>query len=633
MNVQKLTNVVDFKVDKRSFNDAKKSIEQLKKYSESVKVRSASAKKFNDNQKKAEQALARVKAENARKELTAQREAARAQKQADRDALAGARRKEQADIKRRSALLQLNGITGRTAEEEHKVSRAIHQQTRELEHGRQSVARTNLEIREQITLLRRAARERLKAQGGGAGGAGHGSHGGGFAGGIAGGAARDFVKKGSLSEGLLGGLGAAGVGAIGVGALGLGLEKAISVVSDTAQENREVINTAKSLGINANSLLAMTQAQKAAGFVGANNEKSGDQIKDTREKIGDFLNNASVNKKGEFTGGGAVGDIANQFGWDKDTIASFSKNPLDFIQATVNAGQQKGLSDGEISNLIESLGDQLTYLLPALKNNGQGLIDTVKQLTYAGANLTDTTIANNDKATHFTTALELGSDGLKNEFSNGVLDAVGSSEDLTEALHNLLPAAEWMGQQVGDFITQLGNLVKSIKETKESISNLFHRNEVTPEQKKDVQDALSMKPAPVNPNTGIAGADAAATANANASGDALWNWIKGFGERSRDAAQSTSNMFAPVLGEKPNQLDSSAQQMINAYSPNGAMSQAVGYPKPAPVIVNIPDIIVRSETGVNDSEFRRVINTNVTALFEEGQQRTTQALQSSYAGW
>jgi len=631
MNVQKLTNVVDFKVDKRSFNDAKKSIEQLKKYSESVKVRSAPSKKFNDNQKKAEQALARVKAENARKELTAQREAARAQKQADRDALAGTRRREQAELKVRSALLQVNGIVGRTAKEESEISREIHRQARELEHGRQSVARTNQEIREQITLLRRRARERMKESGGG--GAGHGSHGGGFAAGVAGGAARDFVKKGSLSEGLLGGLGAAGVGAIGVGALGLGLEKAISVVSDTAQENREVINTAKSLGINANSLLAMTQAQKAAGFVGANNEKSGDQIKDTREKIGDFLNNASVNKKGEFTGGGAVGDIANQFGWDKDTIASFSKNPLDFIQATVNAGQQKGLSDGEISNLIESLGDQLTYLLPALKNNGQGLIDTVKQLTYAGANLTDTTIANNDKATQFTTAIDLASQGLKNEFSNGVLDAVGSSEQLTEALHNLLPAAEWMGQQVGDFITQLGNLVKSIKETKESISNLFHRNEVTPEQKKDVQDALSMKPAPVNPNTGIAGADAAATANANASGDALWNWIKGFSSRSQEAAQSTSNMFAPVLGEKPNQLDSSAQQMINAYSPNGAMSQAVGYPKPAPVIVNIPDIIVRSETGVNDSEFSRAISTNVTALFEEGQQRTTQALQSSYAGW
>jgi len=631
MNVQKLTNVVDFKVDKRSFNDAKKSIEQLKKYSESVKVRSAPSKKFNDNQKKAEQALARVKAENARKELTAQREAARAQKQADRDALAGTRRREQAELKVRSALLQVNGIVGRTAKEESEISREIHRQARELEHGRQSVARTNQEIREQITLLRRRARERMKESGGG--GAGHGSHGGGFAAGVAGGAARDFVKKGSLSEGLLGGLGAAGVGAIGVGALGLGLEKAISVVSDTAQENREVINTAKSLGINANSLLAMTQAQKAAGFIGANNEKSGDQIKDTREKIGDFLNNASVNKKGEFTGGGAVGDIANQFGWDKDTIASFSKNPLDFIQATVNAGQQKGLSDGEISNLIESLGDQLTYLLPALKNNGHGLIDTVKQLTYAGAKLTDTTIANNDKATQFTTAIDLASQGLKNEFSNGVLDAVGSSEQLTEALHNLLPAAEWMGQQVGDFITQLGSLVKSIRETKESLSNLFHRNEVTPEQRKDVSNALSFKPAPVNPNTGIAGADPAAMANANASGDSLWNWIKGFSGRSQEAAQNTSNMFAPVLGEKPNQLDSSAQQMISAFSPKGAMSQPVGYQSAPPVIVNIPDIIVRSETGVNASEFSRVINTNVTAIFEAGQQRQTQALQSSYAGW
>ncbi|EFM20307.1 MULTISPECIES: hypothetical protein [unclassified Pantoea] len=632
MNVQKLTNVVDFKVDRKSFNDAKKSIEQLKKYSESVKVRQAPAKKFNDSQKKAERELARVKAQNARKQLSDQKAAERAQKAADREALAGARRAEQADLKRRSALLQLNGIVGRTADEENKVSREIHRQARELEHGRQSVARTNLEIREQITLLRRAAAQRRKAEGGGAGAGGAGG-GHGFAGGVAGGAARDFVKKGSLSEGLLGGLGAAGVGALGVGAVGLGLSKAIDTVRDTTEANREVINTAKSLGINANSLLAMTQAQKAAGFLDANNEKSGDQIKDTREKIGDFVNNATLNKQGEWSGGGAVGDIANQFGWDKDTIKSFQQNPLDFIQATVNAGQQKGLSDAQTANLIESLGDQLTYLLPALKNNGQGLVDVIKQMTYAGANLTDETANNTEKATRFSAVLDQASQGLSNEFSNGVLDAVGSSDQLKEALHDLLPAAKWMGQQVGDFITQLGSLVKSIRETKESLSNLFHRNEVTPEQRKDVSNALSFKPAPVNPNTGIAGADPAAMANANASGDALWNWIKGFSGRSQEAAQNTSNMFAPVLGEKPNQLDSSAQQMISAFSPKGAMSQPVGYQSAPPVIVNIPDIIVRSETGVNDSEFSRVINTNVTAIFEAGQQRQTQALQSSYAGW
>ncbi|MDF2043254.1 MULTISPECIES: hypothetical protein [unclassified Pantoea] len=632
MNVQKLTNVVDFKVDRKSFNDAKKSIEQLKKYSESVKVRQAPAKKFNDSQKKAERELARVKAQNARKQLTDQKAVERAQKAADREALAGARRTEQADLKRRSALLQLNGIVGRTADEENKVSREIHRQARELEHGRQSVARTNLEIREQITLLRRAAAQRRKAEGGGAGAGGAGG-GHGFAGGVAGGAARDFVKKGSLSEGLLGGLGAAGVGALGVGAVGLGLSKAIDTVRDTTEANREVINTAKSLGINANSLLALTQAQKAAGFIDANNEKSGDQIKDTREKIGDFVNNATLNKQGEWSGGGAVGDIANQFGWDKDTIASFSKNPLDFIQATVNAGQQKGLSDAQTANLIESLGDQLTYLLPALKNNGQGLVDVIKQMTYAGANLTDETANNTAKATQFSAVLDQASQGLSNEFSNGVLDAVGSSDQLKEALHDLLPAAKWMGQQVGDFITQLGSLVKSIRETKESLSNLFHRNEVTPEQRKDVSNALSFKPAPVNPNTGIAGADPAAVANASASGDALWNWIKGFSSRSQEAAQNTSNMFAPILGEKPNQLDSSAQQMINAFSPKGAMSQPVGYQKPQPVIVNIPDIIVNANTGVNDSEFSRAINTNVTAIFDQGMKRTTQALQSSVSGW
>lgn len=629
MITQKLTNVVDFKVDKKSFNDAKKSIEQLKKYSEGVKLRSAPAKKLNENQKKAEQALAKIKAENARKELTAQRQAERAQKQADRAAVAGARRKEQAELKVRSALLQLNGIVGRTAEEEHKVSREIHRQGRELERGRQSVARTNQEIREQITLLRRAARERVKA--GGEGGGAGGGHGSGFAAGVAGGAARDFVKKGSLSEGLLGGLGAAGLGALGVGAVGLGLEKAISVVSDTARENREVINTAKSLGVNPNVLLAMTQAQKANGFVDADNTKSGDQIKDTREKIGDFLNNATLNKKGEWTGGGAVGDVANRFGWDRETIQGFQKNPLDFIQATVNQGQQMGLSDGEISNLIESLGDQLTYLLPSLKNNGQGVVDMMKQMTYAGANLTDQTVENTAKATAFATAMELGADGLKNEFSNGLLDAVGSSDDLTQALHNLLPAANWMGQQVGDFITQLGNLVKSIKDTKASISNLFHHNDVTPEQKKDVQDALSFKPAPVNPNTGIAGADPAAVANANASGDALWNWIRGFGTRFDEANSGTANMFASVLGDKPD--SSNAQSLMQKYSPNGAMSQPVGFQPSQPVIVNIPDIVVKTETGVNDSEFSRAINTNVTAIFEQGMQRQTQALQSAYAGW
>jgi hypothetical protein len=50
---------------------------------------------------------------------------------------------------------------------------------------------------------------------------------------------------------------------------------------------------------------------------------------------------------------GGITTIMNKFGWSKEQIAKFQDNPLDFVQATVNEGQRRGMKQAQIGTLIE----------------------------------------------------------------------------------------------------------------------------------------------------------------------------------------------------------------------------------------------------------------------------------------
>ncbi|MFV2335288.1 hypothetical protein ACNITL_27005, partial [Escherichia coli] len=82
-------------------------------------------------------------------------------------------------------------------------------------------------------------------------------------------------------------------------------------------------------------------------------------------------------------------NILNQFGWNKADISKYQDNPLDFVQAVQNEGQRRGMSDASIGHLFEDLGNDMSYLVPVLKNNGEAFNSTLKMLVDTGQTLND----------------------------------------------------------------------------------------------------------------------------------------------------------------------------------------------------------------------------------------------------
>ena len=77
-------------------------------------------------------------------------------------------------------------------------------------------------------------------------------------------------------------------------------------------------------------------------------------------------------------GNSNIEEILNKFGWGKGAIAKYEDNPLDFLQSTVNEGQRRGYSDGEIAHLLENIFDDGAHYVDLFKNNGEQFISTLK---------------------------------------------------------------------------------------------------------------------------------------------------------------------------------------------------------------------------------------------------------------
>lgn len=284
ITVSRIRNVVDFKIDHESLRKAKDSIKGIKDFAENQKI---AIKPFVDQRalnKSMKQAIKQAKANNVIMQ-NAQNKAnnrgngtntpnnnTQAKQQARAQAAAN-KRQDQADLKMRATRLQLGGIVGRTAEEEAKVLAEAQAITAQYKSGAISMARQNQLIKEQITLLRRAARTRQ------AGANAHSTGG--------------FGKRlGSLANGATGGLATGGVLGMAGGMLGPLAGAAVVAggmtgVANSAKETRMIVQGAKAVGVDPNLLLAMSQWGQSNGVDSASPDKIQDNLKDIRERLGD----------------------------------------------------------------------------------------------------------------------------------------------------------------------------------------------------------------------------------------------------------------------------------------------------------------------------------------------------------
>ncbi len=464
INASKINNVVTFTVDHNSLRVAKQAGKDLQKYLQSIAEPKLRFKQIRERQRKAEALADNAKfntSPSSTSELKKQRIADRAAKTQAREAAKIAKRNEMGDIKLKSAGLQLRGIAekygGIDPAKQHEALKFIQQETEAFKKGLISSQRLNFTIRERITDLRREAalQARITASTQQQAAAQRKGKRMDYKG-----AAADIKERGLN---LIGG----GPGFIAATAALAGGAALLGRVRNTANDNLDLVRKSDSVHVNPNAVKTLVQANRQRG-IDSNVDTITDNFKDVRERLGESVTNSQLDpKSGKYKGGnGAIDQIMNEFGWNKEDIAKYQDNPLDFVQAVVNAGQAKGMSDASIGHLLEDLGNDMSYLVPVLKNNGEEYNTTLEQLTASGQTLNAEQIKQIYAYGELSKTMDSIGNGLDQNLTAGFLDGFGNAgQSLAENTEQLNRMAKGVGSELGNLLAQLANFTSGISKT------------------------------------------------------------------------------------------------------------------------------------------------------------------------
>ena len=450
LNVSTLKNTVTFVVDKQSIAEAKAAADNLQKHFQKI-----AASKIRFQAQKQRRTKAREQADDARfndkprdtKEMKAQRAA---EKQKARDERANLRaqqqiqkRQETAELKLRHAGLQISGIKGKyglDAKQQYEALHFIQKQTEAFAQGNITSQRMNASIRERVTLLRREAAQQAKVT---------------QAQRTQYAATAEKLKSPKATHSPMIGNAVLAAGSMGVG----------QRIIDKGNENLELVRMSERVRTNPNAIKAMVAWGKQNGVDSANVDKATDNMKDVRERLANTVTNASLDPiSGKWKGGdGGVNTIMNQFGWNKADISKYQDNPIDFIQSTVNEGQRRGMSQAQIGNLIESLGDDLMHYTDMFMNNGEQFTSTLKKLVESGQTLNDEQIRQTLAYGDLSVAMGNLINGSDNQLFTGFMKGFADSGDeLVKNTQAINQSAGLLGEGLGNLASQMTGFVSEI---------------------------------------------------------------------------------------------------------------------------------------------------------------------------
>ncbi|MCK7318754.1 hypothetical protein L8P35_18920 [Enterobacter cloacae] len=555
INTSKIVNTVTFTVDKGSIAEAKAAADNLQKHFQKIadpKIR------FQDLKQRRQKA--RQQADDARfndkprdtKEMKAQRAA---EKQKARDEKANLKAKQQlqkrqetAELKLRHAGLQVSGIKGKYGldpKSQYEALRFIRQQTEEFAKGNLTSARMNASIRERVTLLRREAAQQAKVtqaqrtQ-------------------YAAAATKLKAQKGGNAP-IVGG-GVLGSLALTAGSLGVGQR-----IVDKGNENLDLVRQSALVKTNPNAIKTMVAWGQQHGVDSANTAKTVDNMKDVRERLAMTVTNGQF-KDGKWTGGdGGITTIMNKFGWSKEQIAKYQDNPLDFLQATVNEGQRRGMSQAQIGNLIESLGDDLMHYTDMFMNNGEQFTSTLKKLVESGQTLNDEQIKQTLAYGDLSLAMGNLMNGVDNSMFTGFMKGFADGgDDLVKNTKVITESAGMLGEGLGDLAKQVTGFVSQISGVVSDLNSALRQR--YPEWFSDTK-----KPAVQNLYDGAVGGSANATADwiqdktgfdTRSVAPAIKDWL-GLGNQQAGSAANQYNLAGDSLRDSAMSLSSSNAPAYN----------------------------------------------------------------------
>ncbi|ENO4052402.1 phage tail tape measure protein [Klebsiella pneumoniae] len=191
---------------------------------------------------------------------------------------------------------------------------------------------------------------------------------------------------------------AAATAAVGIGAAGL------AVVKNTAQQVTEADRWAKSLKMSTQDLLAWQYAAEQAGLTGDN---IADIFKDINDKVGD----AVLNKSGE------AAQALDTLGLSAEKL---SQQSPDKQLLAISSALQKIPSQAGKTNILESLGNDLSKMLTLFDNNNEKLKQFIQLSKNFGIAPPQEDIDNLVKVNQFFQDIETSARGLKMEIASGL---------------------------------------------------------------------------------------------------------------------------------------------------------------------------------------------------------------------
>lgn len=211
---------------------------------------------------------------------------------------------------------------------------------------------------------------------------------------------RDQVKKDAkeVSSSIIAIGAAAATAAVGIGAAGL------AIVKNTAQQVTEADRWAKSLKMSTQDLLSWQYAAEQAGLTGDN---IADIFKDINDKVGD----AVLNKSGE------AAQALDTLWLSAQKLAQ--QSPDKQLMAISEALQKIPTQAGK-TNILESLGNDLSKMLPLFDNNNEKLKQFIQLSKDFGVAPPQEDIDNLVKVNQFFQDIETSARGLKMEIASGL---------------------------------------------------------------------------------------------------------------------------------------------------------------------------------------------------------------------
>ncbi|HDT1800228.1 TPA: phage tail tape measure protein [Enterobacter hormaechei subsp. xiangfangensis] len=243
----------------------------------------------------------------------------------------------------------------------------------------------------------------------------------------------DAAKSGAA----LAGIGAAAVTAgLAVGAAGFQL------LTSTSKQITETDRWAKSLRISTQELLAWQFAAEKAGV-------SGDQMADIFKDIGDKIGDAVLNKSGE-----AV-DALNALGLSAEKL---SKASPDKQLLAIGESLGKIGTNAEKTTILESLGNDLSKLLPLFDNNNEKLKQFIDLAKNYGVAPDPSSIDDLVKVNQLFEDMEAQVSGLKMEIAAGLAKVdLTPLQNSLDKLHDVLTDPVVL-QGISDLVSEVAQL-------------------------------------------------------------------------------------------------------------------------------------------------------------------------------